>query len=98
MNDFSSWKGIWKALGCKWTFHIIRLLDKKKHRFNELKNSIGSIPATTLSSRLKELEREGIVKREVKETIPVSVEYYLTKKGRKLVKIVNQIEKVESES
>lgn len=94
-NDFTQWEGIWKVLGCKWTFHIIRLLKQKTHRFNELKKSIGKIPATTLSSRLKELEQEDLVHREVKNSIPVTVEYHLTKKGQKLVTIISEIQKLE---
>lgn len=96
MDDFTKWEGIWKTLGCKWTFHIIRLLNQKTHRFNELKKSIGNIPATTLSSRLKELEQEDIVEREVHNTIPVTVEYYLTSKGQKLVDIISEIQKLET--
>lgn len=95
-SDFTKWEGIWKALGCKWTFHIIRLLKLKSHRFNELKKSIENIPATTLSIRLKELEQEGIVRREVQNTIPVTVEYHLTEKGQKLVRIISEIQKLET--
>lgn len=28
----TEWSGIWEVLGCKWTFHIIRLLEKESEQ------------------------------------------------------------------
>jgi DNA-binding HxlR family transcriptional regulator len=46
-----------------------------------------------LSERLKDLEHEGIVKREVFPETPVRIEYSLTEKGAALEPLMNEIEK-----
>ena len=86
------WHGLWSILSCKWTFHIIRLLSTSDHCFNEMKRELRGITATMLSRRLKELEAEGIVKREIIATSPPSTRYELTETGMKLGRILRQIE------
>ena len=60
----TEWNGIWEVLGCKWTFHIIRLLSQEDAQFNHIKNTIEGLPASTLSTRLKALQRESVVARD----------------------------------
>ncbi len=60
-------------------------------RFNELKKRLGSISATSLTERLKELEQRGIVQRRVYPETPPRVEYSLTKKGRELHALLLQL-------
>uniref|UniRef100_UPI00047CCB2A winged helix-turn-helix transcriptional regulator n=1 Tax=Caldanaerobius polysaccharolyticus TaxID=44256 RepID=UPI00047CCB2A len=72
----------------KWTFLIIKNLFDGKMRFGELKKSLGGISPKTLSQRLKELEQKGIIKRTAYPTIPPTVEYSLTEKGRSLKPII----------
>jgi len=91
------WGGIWEALGCKWTFHIVRCLDHEPMGFNQLKNTIGEIPASTLSTRLKELGEQNIVSRSVKDTTPPSTRYELTEKGDAVADIVAQLEEIEEQ-
>jgi len=57
---------------------------KEPARFNELKRRTEGISATSLTERLSELEREGIVQRKVIPLSPPRVEYSLTKKGWEL--------------
>ena len=54
-------------------------------RYNELNRRIKGISNTMLASSLKELERDGLVKREQYEEIPVRVEYSVTEECAKLV-------------
>ena len=89
------WGGIWETLGCKWTFHIIRCLDHEPTGFNQLKDTIGGIPASTLSTRLKELGEQDIVSRSVQDTTPPSTRYELTEKGDAVADIVSQLEEIE---
>lgn len=72
----------------KWTFHIIRDLFEGTRRFGELKKSLTGISPKTLSVRLKELERKDIIRRQAYPTIPPTVEYSLTEKGKSLKPIV----------
>jgi DNA-binding HxlR family transcriptional regulator len=57
---------------------------KEPARFNELKRRTAGISATSLTERLVELEKEGIVERKVFPDSPPRVEYSLTKKGWEL--------------
>lgn len=80
-----------KLLGQKWNLQIIRALIGGKKRFNELSQAVGGVNARTLSIRLRELEAEGIIKRELLSSIPPWVEYELTKKGMALNTIIENI-------
>ena len=60
-------------------------------RFNEMKKYIQGISYKTLSTTLKELERDGLVHREEYPQIPPKVEYSLTERGRSLIPILDQM-------
>ena len=82
----------WNALIKVWTLPVIHGLGlKEPARFNELKRRIEGISATSLTERLSELEREGIVQRKVLPDTPPRVEYSLTKKGWELHSILNEL-------
>ena len=53
-------------------------------RFTEFRQALGTIPPATLVQRLTELERAGLLRREVRDTRPPHVEYVLTTEGRRL--------------
>lgn len=89
-----TWHGLWDILSCKWTFHIIRLLSTGEHGFNEMERKLAGITSTMLSRRLKQLESEGIVSREVEHTAPPSTSYRLTETGAELSRILRQIEEL----
>ncbi|MFC2949519.1 winged helix-turn-helix transcriptional regulator [Virgibacillus sediminis] len=78
-------------LSQKWTALVIYQLLLGKQRFSEIQSSIG-ISGKVLSERLKELERQDIVKREVIPETPVIIEYSLTKKGHAMEPILRTIE------
>jgi DNA-binding HxlR family transcriptional regulator len=73
-----------ELLGKRWTGAIVHALLDGPMRFSELSHAIRQISDRLLSIRLRELERCGIVAREVHEQVPVRVEYELTAKGRAL--------------
>lgn len=89
-----TWHGLWDILGCKWTFHIVRLLSMGEHGFNEMERELDGITATMLSRRLKQLEREGILSRTVEDTSPPSSTYRLTGTGRELARLLREIEEL----
>jgi DNA-binding HxlR family transcriptional regulator len=94
MDDHSDSNcGITRALdviGGKWTLLIVRDLMARPRRFSELEASLGGISPRTLALRLKELEQDGVVKRDCSagEAHPV---YRLTAKGRSLQHILDQM-------
>lgn len=77
-----------KIIGSKWTALILRELCQGIRRFGELQKAIGSISPKTLSLRLSQLEKEGIVAKKVYAEIPLHVEYSLTKRGESLKEVI----------
>ena len=73
----------------KWKMPIMASLFFGKKRYGELEKEIPKINSRMLSKQLRDLEANGIVKRTVYDTIPVSVEYELTNSGRAFEKVVN---------
>jgi DNA-binding HxlR family transcriptional regulator len=53
-------------------------------RFTEFRQALGKIPPATLAQRLGELEKAGLLRRELRDTRPPHVEYVLTAEGRRL--------------
>lgn len=78
-------------LSQRWTGLVIYQLLSGTKRFCTLESSIG-ISGRVLSERLKDLESQGIIKREVFPETPVRIEYSLTEKGLALEPIMREIE------
>jgi DNA-binding HxlR family transcriptional regulator len=78
-------------LSGKWKLRIVGSLSLNKKRFMELKAHIDGIAATMLSKELQDLEINGLVKRTVVKTKPITVEYGLTAYGHSLKPIVDQM-------
>ena len=73
-------------LGGKWKIPILcALWFDGEMRYNELNRRIKGISNTMLASSLKELERDGLVRRVQYQEIPVRVEYSVTEECAKLV-------------
>jgi len=83
-------------LSKRWTGLIIYQLLNGPQRFCTVESSIG-ISGKVLSDRLKDLENEGIVKREVIPETPVRIEYSLTEKGLAMEPLMKEIEKWSQE-
>jgi DNA-binding HxlR family transcriptional regulator len=79
-------------LSQRWTGLVIYQLLNGPRRFCTLESSMG-ISGRVLSERLKDLEIQGIVKREVYPETPVRIEYSLTEKGLALEPLMKEIEK-----
>ncbi|SEW44837.1 winged helix-turn-helix transcriptional regulator [Chitinophaga arvensicola] len=71
-------------LGGKWTFLIIYALLDGKKRFKELERAVTGINTRMLVKELKNLEDHQILTRTAFATVPPTVEYSLTDKGRDL--------------
>jgi len=81
-----------KIVGKRFTVHIIRNMAMRgQTRFNQFLASIENSNPKTLSARLKEMEKAGLITREVYNEAPIRVEYNLTKKGKDLQGILDQM-------
>ncbi len=74
-------------IGDKWTIFVILSLDLLggRARFSELEHAVPGISQRMLSSTLKNLERDGLVIRELFAEVPPRVEYEVTDLGRSLL-------------
>jgi DNA-binding HxlR family transcriptional regulator len=68
----------------KWSLLAIALLEGRTLRFTELRRRIDGISQRMLTVTLRQLERDGLVKRTVYPVVPPRVEYELTPLGRTL--------------
>jgi DNA-binding HxlR family transcriptional regulator len=70
-----------RALGVlagKWKGEILWQLVQRKHRFGELRQSIPGVTQHMLTTQLRDLEANGLVKRTVYPEVPPRVEYEIT--------------------
>jgi DNA-binding HxlR family transcriptional regulator len=82
-----------KTIGKKFTVLILRnMINGKQNRFNQLLNSIEKANPKTLSVRLREMEKLGLIKRKVySHEKPIRIEYYPTEKGLALQPILDMM-------
>ncbi len=69
------------VIGGKWKLIIVCRLHDGTRRFGELKRALPGITTRMLTRQLRELERDGLVHREVFREVPPRVEYTLTRLG-----------------
>ncbi|WP_159885594.1 winged helix-turn-helix transcriptional regulator [Paenibacillus puerhi] len=75
----------------RWSILIMYQLLNGPQRFCTIETSL-PISGRLLSERLKDLEQEGIVRRDVYPETPVRIEYSLTEKGYALEPVIRGIE------
>jgi DNA-binding HxlR family transcriptional regulator len=75
----------------KWKILIIWYLKDEKKRFNELEKLLPKATQKMLIQKLRELEADGLVNREVYPVVPPKVEYSLTEYGKTLKPILKQL-------
>ena len=78
-------------VGDKWAVLILLLVRDEPMRFNALRRAIEGISQKMLSQVLKSLERDGLIRRRVIATVPVTVEYSITPLGATLSKAVDAL-------
>ena len=81
------------VIGGKWKPLIIYNLNKASKRFGQLDAQIPGISRKVLTRQLVELYEDGIVLRTSYAESPPRVEYQLTKRGKRLVPILNSLGK-----
>jgi DNA-binding HxlR family transcriptional regulator len=75
----------------RWTISVLYVSHEGAVRFNEFLQALGSIPPATLAQRLADLEKAGVLEREVVDSRPPRVEYRLTERGRQLRSLVSAL-------
>src|SRR5919198_5759131 len=78
-------------LADKWSLLVVELLDHSTRRFSELRQEIDGISQRMLTLTLRQLERDGLVRRTVYPVIPPRVEYQLTALGTTLLETIQPL-------
>lgn len=77
-------RSVLTRIGDKWSVMLVGLLHDGPMRFTELKKITPGISARMLTHTLRQLERDGLVEREMFAEIPPRVEYRSTPLGQSL--------------
>ena len=80
-----------RIVGGKWTGSILWHLKDGPVRFNDLTRMVGGASKKMITERLRQLERQGLVKREVVDSAPVSVTYEITDFGRTALGFLDEL-------
>ena len=80
-----------RVLGGKWKGSILWHLKDEPVRFNDLTRMVGGASKKMIDQRLKEMEKEGLVRREVLSDRPIAVAYQATDFGRSALGILEQL-------
>lgn len=78
-------RSVLDKIGDKWSLLLLMTLSGGPLRFNELKRRVPDISQKMLTQTLRELQRDGMVAREVFPTVPPAVEYRLTALGESVL-------------
>ncbi|MFC4098996.1 winged helix-turn-helix transcriptional regulator [Paenibacillus xanthanilyticus] len=74
-----------EVVSSKWTVLVFYELETGSKRYSELKNRIEGVAKKMLTQTLRQLERDGLVRRTVYPTVPPTVDYTLTPLGLTLI-------------
>jgi DNA-binding HxlR family transcriptional regulator len=75
----------------RWTISVVYASFEGAARFNEFKQACGRIPPRTLADRLRDLEKAGVLEKQVVPASPPYYEYSLTERGRRLAPVVEAL-------
>ena len=80
-----------RIIGGKWKGSILWHLADGPVRFNELARQLGGATRKMVNERLKELEAQGLVTRNVLSDRPIAVSYEITEFGRSALVVLEQL-------
>ena len=80
-----------KHLTSRWGVLVLIVLEKRMHRFSELRRAVGGVSERMLAQTLQLLEADGMVARLAYQVVPPHVEYSLTPLGREAAEKVRML-------
>lgn len=80
-----------EAIEGRWKVLILFALSEEPKRFKQIAKEVGGITDKTLSKELKSLEANKLVRRDVYDTFPPTVEYSITPHGLTLEKVLDEL-------
>ena len=85
---------LFELLGKKRVINISYVIMQGCNWFNEIKDAIPHMSGKILSNRLKLLQHEGLIVREVENKTPIKIRYNLTDLWKKVAKKVCEMWKI----
>src|SRR5258707_6771490 len=85
------------VIGCRWTISVLRAVASGVRRPGALERHIEGISTKVLNDRLRHFTRAGIFERVQFPEIPPRVEYGLSQFGKKFLKLLREVEKLQGE-
>lgn len=82
-------------VGCKWSLHVLAQIRKGVRRPGALERTAPGLTTKVLNERMAKFVRFGIVRRIAFPEVPPRVEYHFTTFGKKFVRLLDQIERLE---
>ena len=82
-----------KVIGGKWKPLVLYFISVDVNRFGQLQRMMPGCSKRMMTTQLRELERDGLIHREVFAEVPPKVIYTLTKKGESLRPLFGQLSK-----
>lgn len=89
-----------EVIGGKWKMPILWRLKDGTLRYGELRTSLnrhlesGRVTDKTLTAQLRELERDGLLRRKVHAVVPPRVDYTITPAGRRVLPVIRALQKL----
>lgn len=90
-KDRSSYHCLEQVIGCKWSVSVLKAVESGVDRPGALEREIDGISTKILSERLRKLTEYGLLDKTTHLEVPPRVTYVLTKKGKLLTDIIDQI-------
>src|SRR5437868_14787266 len=92
-NPLCPSRKILQLIGSKWSMLLLCTLRHGAVRTGALRRQIGGISQKMLTQTLRDLERHGLIERISYKEIPPRVEYRLTRLGRSLGDLIQELER-----
>ena len=86
-------RNVLSRIGDRWSLLVLLALHEKAEtmRFSDLCRAIPDVSQKMLTSTLRKLEADDLLSRTVYPEVPPRVEYKLTKRGKTLIPLLNQL-------
>jgi len=93
--ELSSWSALSyssiSTITGKWKLTILWLLNQRGHRFGELRRAVPGITQHMLTTQLRELESDGLIRRKIFAEVPPRVEYAIAPAALALKPVIDAV-------
>lgn len=96
MRTRSAYRKLEDVVGCKWSVSVLLAVKEGINRPGALARHIDGISTKVLSERLRKLTAYGLMVKQSFPEVPPRTEYSLTTSGEKLIKIIRQIQSLDT--